>query len=72
MKTFVARCHFQDRRLGPGTGRTLEIQATSVPGAIGKAGRQFWASLSRKERWDASHSGLNVTVIERKEHHEVG
>jgi hypothetical protein len=66
MKTFVARCSFTDRRQGPGTGRTLEIKATSAPGALGKAARNFWAMLGRKERWDACKSGLTITVKETK------
>lgn len=67
MKTFVARCSFTDRRQGPGTGRTLEVEATNTAGAVGKAARQFWAKLGRRERWDASRGGLCVTVTERKE-----
>lgn len=67
MKTFVARCSFTDRRQGPGTGRTLEVEATNTAGAVGKAARQFWTGLKRKERWDASRGGLCVTVTERKE-----
>jgi hypothetical protein len=66
VKTFVARCSFTDRRQGPGTGRTLEVQATNTAGAVGKAARQFWAKLGRKERWDATRSGLCVTVTQRR------
>ena len=66
MKTFVARCSFTDRRQGPGTGRTLEVQATSMPQAAGRVIRMFWKDLGRKERRDASQ-GLTVTVLEKKE-----
>jgi hypothetical protein len=67
MKTFVARCTFTDRRDGPGTGRTLEVQATSAPGAAGKAMREFWKSLNRKQRWDALRSGLQLQISERRD-----
>ena len=70
MKTFVARCTFTDRREGPGTGRTLEVQATTAPGAVGKAVREFWKSLNRKQRWDALHSGLILRISERKNTNE--
>ena len=39
---FIVRASFTDRRQGPGTGRTIEIEATSMPAALGKAAREFW------------------------------
>lgn len=65
MKTFVARASFTDRRQGPGTGRTLEIEATNMAGAAGKAARQFWQQLGRRERNDCRRSGLNITILEK-------
>lgn len=67
MKTFVVRASFTDRRQGPGTGRTLEINATSMPGAAGKASREFWKQLGRRERNDCRRDGLSVTILEKKE-----
>ena len=56
MKDFSVRCTFTDRRVGPGVGRTIRVQATSIAVAIGKASREFWKGLSRKERFDAQSS----------------
>ena len=67
MKNFVARATFTDRRQGPGTGRTLTIPATSMAGAAGKAARQFWSQLGRRERNDCRRSGLTLTILEQKE-----
>lgn len=70
MKTFVVRSSFMDRRQGPGTGRTMEITATSMPGAAGKASRAFWKQLGRRERNDCRRNGLNITILEKKEINE--
>ena len=67
MKVFVARCVYQDRKLGPGCGRTLEVTATNAPGATGKAAREFWRSLSTKQRNDALRDGMELRITERKE-----
>jgi hypothetical protein len=56
MKEFSVRCTFEDRKLGPGVGRTIKVEASSVTVAIGKASREFWKSLTRKERFDAMKS----------------
>ena len=66
MASFIVRASFTDRRQGPGTGRTLEVEATSMPVALGKAAREFWRQLGRKERNDCRTSGLNLTVREKK------
>jgi hypothetical protein len=67
VKIFVARCSYQDRKLGPGCGRTLTVTATSAPGAIGKAAREFWKSLTTRQRNDALRGGMEVRIVERKE-----
>ena len=56
MKTFSVRCRYDDRKRGP-EGRTLQIQATNISGAIGKAAREF--GLDRKQRFDAA-KGLRI------------
>ena len=63
---YIVRASFTDRRQGPGTGRTLEIEATSMPVALGKGAREFWKGLDRKQRNDCRTSGLNLTVREKK------
>ena len=62
---YIVRASFTDRRQGPGTGRTLQVEATSMPVALGKAAREFWKSLDRKQRNDCRTSGLVLTVRER-------
>ena len=66
MKTFVVRASFTDRKQGPGTGRTLEIEASTLPGALAKAAREFWKQLGRKERFDCNTSGLTLVARERE------
>ena len=63
MKQFAVRCTFTDRRMGPGIGRTLQVESSNITGAIGKAVRQFWCGLNRKERFDAR----NTMKIEPRE-----
>lgn len=66
-KSFNIRCSFTDRRQGPGTGRTIEASATNLPGAVGKAVREFWRSLDRKQRFDCLTSGLEIRITEKTE-----
>ncbi len=66
MKTFTVRASFVDRKQGPGTGRTLEIEATNMAGATGKAARVFWTALGRRERNDCRRSGLTLVIREKQ------
>ena len=66
MTVYTVRCSFQDRRQGPGTGRTLTVTATNVPAAMSKAARQMWAAMGRRERNDARRDGFSATVREVK------
>lgn len=55
--SYSVACKFTDRKLGPGVGRTIRIDsASSITSALGKASREFWKSLSRRERFDAAKS----------------
>ena len=56
MKTFSVRCTFEDRKLGPGVGCTIKVEASSVTVAISKGVREFWQGLNRRERFDAMKS----------------
>lgn len=58
--TFNLRFSFTDRKTGPGYGRSLRVEANTLPVAIGKATREFWHSLDRKQRNDVRRSGLKV------------
>lgn len=61
--SYMVSCKFTDRNLGPGTGRTIRIDAaSSITAAIGKASREFWKGLTRKERFDAAKS-LRIEAV---------
>jgi len=61
MKTFEVHMKFRDR-----TEATVEssvhVEASSLPGAVGKAVREFVKGLDRKQRFDVNKAGLQVTA----------
>jgi hypothetical protein len=61
MKTFSVQMRYQDR-----TGTTVEstanVDASSLPGAVAKATREFVKGLDRKQRFDMNKSGLEITA----------
>jgi hypothetical protein len=61
MAHFAVMFRFDDRKLGP-SGSIIRLEATSQPVAIAKATRQYWKTLTRKERFDAG-SKMIVTCI---------
>jgi hypothetical protein len=65
-KEFAVRTTFTDRKEGPGTGRTIRVVATSLPGAAGRGVREFYRGLTRKQRIDVRTSGLEVRITEVK------
>ncbi len=65
MKQYNVRLSFTDRRQGPGVGRSIPVDASSLPGAIAKACREFWHGLDRKQRNDARRSGLKIEAREK-------
>jgi len=58
MRTYSVRFRYDDRKVGP-EGRSIQVQASSIPVAISKATREFWSGLTRKQHFDAS-KGLKV------------
>jgi hypothetical protein len=56
---YSVRFRYNDRKRGP-EGRTIRTTAASQPVAISKASREFWKSLTRKERFDA---GKELQVV---------
>ena len=64
MKNYAVRLSFTDRRFGPGTGRSINVEAGNPAGALGKATREFWKSLNTKQRNDARRSGLKAEAYE--------
>jgi hypothetical protein len=59
MKTFEVQFSFQDRNEQP-VESTVKLEATSLPGAVAKAARQFVKGLDRKQRFDMNKNGLGI------------
>jgi len=73
MTEYSVRLTFTDRRQGPGTGRSILIEASNFPGAIAKASREFWKHLTTKERNDVRRGGLKAEAREfRKTEENLG
>jgi hypothetical protein len=62
MKTFEVSFRYQDRKAGP-EGATVKIDASSLPGAIAKATREFVKGLDRKQRFDVNKNGLEIKAV---------
>ena len=61
MKTFHVEFRYQDRK-GP-EGSTVKVDASSLPGAIAKATREFVKGLDRKQRCDMNKNGLDIKAV---------
>lgn len=61
MKTFEVRCRYKDRNEETQES-TVKVDASSLPGAIAKAAREFVKGLDRKQRFDMNKSGLEITA----------
>jgi hypothetical protein len=61
MKSFEVQFRYQDRSAGA-VESTVKAEATSLPGAVGKAVREFVKGLDRKQRFDMNKNGLEITV----------
>ena len=62
MKTFEVSFRYQDRNNGPERS-TVKQDASSLPGAIAKATRQFVKGLDRKKRFDMNKNGLEIKAV---------
>jgi hypothetical protein len=62
MKTFEVSFRYQDRKAGP-DGRSVKVDASSLPGAIAKAPREFVKGLDRRQRFDMNKNGLEIKAI---------
>jgi hypothetical protein len=62
MKTFEVSFRYQDRKNGS-EGSTVKVDASSLPGAIAKATRQFVKALDRKQRFDMNKNGLEIKAV---------
>ena len=61
MKTFEVQFRYRDRNEGTAES-TVKVEASSLPGAIGKAAREFVKGLDRKQRFDMNKNGLEITA----------
>ena len=59
MKTFEVSFCYQDRESG-NEESTVKVEASSLPGAVAKATRQFVKGLDRKQRFDMNKNGLEI------------
>ena len=61
MKTFEVRFRYRDRNEEI-VEATLQAEASNLPGAVGKATREFVKGLDRKQRFDMNKNGLEITA----------
>jgi hypothetical protein len=61
MKSFEVNFRYQDRSAGTSES-TIKADASSLPGAVAKATREFVKGLDRKQRFDMNKSGLEISV----------
>ena len=62
MKTFEVSFRYQDRS-NAATGSSVKLDASSMPGAIAKATREFVKGLDRKQRFDMNKNGLEIKAV---------
>ncbi len=61
MKTFEVQIRYRDRNEET-VESTVKVEASSLPGAVGKAAREFVKGLDRKQRFDMNKNGLDITA----------
>jgi hypothetical protein len=61
MKTFEVQFRYRDRNEAT-VQSSLKVEASNLPGAIGKAAREFVKGLDRKQRFDMNKNGLEITA----------
>jgi hypothetical protein len=61
MKTFEVQFRYRDRNEAT-VESTVKVDASSLPGAVAKAARQFVKGLDRKQRFDMNRNGLEITA----------
>jgi hypothetical protein len=59
MKTFEIQFRYQDRNQAA-VESTVKADASSLPGAVAKATREFVKGLDRKQRFDMNKNGLEI------------
>lgn len=61
MKTFEVKLRYQDRSQGA-VESSVTVDASTLPGAVAKAAREFFKGLDRKQRFDLNKNGLEITT----------
>jgi hypothetical protein len=61
MKTFEVQFRYRDRNEETAES-TVKVEASNLPGAVGKAVREFVKGLDRKQRFDMNKNGLEITA----------
>jgi hypothetical protein len=61
MKTFEVQFRFRDRSEET-VESTVKVDASSLPGGVAKATREFVKALDRKQRFDMNKNGLEITA----------
>ena len=61
MKTFEVQFRYRNRN-EESVESTVKVEASSLPGAVGKAARGFVKGLDRKQRFDMNKNGLEITA----------
>jgi hypothetical protein len=61
MKSFEVHFRFQDRN-DEAVESTVNVDASSLPGGVAKATREFVKGLDRKQRFDMNKNGLEISA----------
>lgn len=61
MKSFEVQFRFQDRTEAS-IQSTIKVDASSLPGGVAKATREFVKGLDRKQKFDMNKNGLEITA----------
>jgi hypothetical protein len=61
MKTFEVQFRYRDRNEETVESK-VKVDASSLPGAVAKATREFVKGLDRKQRFDMNKNGLEITA----------
>ena len=61
MKSFEVQFRFQDRT-DASIQSTVKVEASTLPGGVAKATREFVKGLDRKQKFDMNKNGLEITA----------
>jgi hypothetical protein len=62
MKTFHITFAYEDRSKGR-EHHSVHVEASSLPGAVAKAAREYVKKLDRKQRFDMNKHGLEIKAV---------